>query len=148
MNSHTSAAYSSSTSQSIILAILKRWGHAGFHAHVTNITGFYRVKRDVLDKAMVTHFKPQDGKALVEWTKPKAGLFFWFKISLPPSEDDSLQLIRVERLAKGLVAVPGATFYPNGQKSSYVRVDFSTLEEGDIDEALRRMAKVVIETMA
>ncbi|KAG8728250.1 hypothetical protein FRC10_005180 [Ceratobasidium sp. 414] len=149
INSHTSAAnlQAASTTQSIILAILKHWGHPGFHAHITNIAGFYRAKRDVFDKAMVKHFRPQGGKVLAEWTKPEAGLFFWFKLNLPPSKDDSFQLIRTEALAKGVLAVPGTTFYPGGRKSAYVRAAFSVLEQAEVDEGLRRLAEVVKETM-
>jgi len=149
INSHTSAAnlQAASTTQSIILAILKHWGHPGFHAHITNIAGFYRAKRDVFDNAMVKHFKPQGGKVLAEWTKPEAGLFFWFKLYLPPSKDDSFQLIRTEALAKGVLAVPGTAFYPSGRKSAYVRAAFSVLEEGEVDEGLRRLAEVVKGTM-
>ncbi|KAG9077321.1 hypothetical protein FRC06_008982 [Ceratobasidium sp. 370] len=94
---------------------------------------------------MVKHFKPQGGKMLAEWVKPEAGLFFWFKLNLPPSKGDSFQLIRTEALAKGVLAVPGTTFYPSGRKSAYVRAAFSVLEEEEVDEALRRLAEVVKE---
>jgi tryptophan aminotransferase len=61
----------------MILAILRHWGHAGFRAHISNISGFYRAKRDVFDAAMKKHFKPEGEAPLAEWTSPEAGLFFW-----------------------------------------------------------------------
>ncbi|KAG8704544.1 hypothetical protein FRC08_002180 [Ceratobasidium sp. 394] len=71
-----------------------------------------------------------------------------FKLNLPPSNSDSFQLVRTKALAKGVLAVPGTTFYPSGQKSAYVRAAFSVLEEDEVDEGLRRLAEVVKETTA
>ncbi|KAG9122084.1 hypothetical protein FRC07_001684 [Ceratobasidium sp. 392] len=149
INSHTSAAnlQAASTTQSIILAILKHWGSTGFHAHISNIAGFYRARRDVFDNAMTKHFKPEGGKALAEWIKPEAGLFFWFKLNLPPSKSDSFHLVRTRALAKGVLAVPGAAFYPSGRKTAYVRAAFSVISENQVDEALRRLAQVVKEVL-
>ncbi|QRV87154.1 aminotransferase class I and II protein [Ceratobasidium sp. AG-Ba] len=145
ISSHTSAAnlHSSTTTQSMVLAILKHWGRSGFHAHVSNICDFYRAKRDVFHEAMTKHF----GNGLAEWTKPEAGLFFWFKLNLPPSKSDSYHLIRTKALAKGVLAVPGAAFYPSGRKSAYVRASFSLVDKQDADEALRRLAEVVKEAI-
>ncbi|KAG8794947.1 hypothetical protein FRC12_019737 [Ceratobasidium sp. 428] len=149
INSHTSAAnlQAASTTQAIILAILKHWGPTGFHAHISNIAGFYRAKRDVFDAAMTKHFRPAGREPLAEWTKPEAGLFFWFKLNLPPSKSDSFHLVRTRALAKGVLAVPGAAFYPSGRKTSHVRAAFSVLGEDDVDEALRRLAGVVREVI-
>ncbi|QRV87153.1 aminotransferase class I and II protein [Ceratobasidium sp. AG-Ba] len=145
INSHTSAAnlQAATTTQSMVLAILKHWGHSGFRAHISNISDFYRGKRDVFHEAMKKHF----GNGLAEWTKPEAGLFFWFKLNLPPSKSDSYHLIRTQALAKGVLAVPGTAFYPSGRKSAYVRAAFSLVDKQDADEALRRLAEVVKEAM-
>ncbi|KAG8707522.1 hypothetical protein FRC09_001776 [Ceratobasidium sp. 395] len=149
INSHTSAAnlQAASTTQSIILAILKHWGSTGFHAHISNIAGFYRAKRDVFDAAMTKHFRPAGREPLAEWTKPEAGLFFWFKLNLLPSKSDSFHLVRTRALAKGVLAVPGAAFYPSGRKTSYVRAAFSVIGENEVDEALKRLAGVVREVI-
>jgi tryptophan aminotransferase len=62
--------------------MLRHWGYDGFRAHIANISGFYRAKRDAFEAAMYKHFKPEGEKPLAEWTRPEAGLFFWSVISL------------------------------------------------------------------
>lgn len=58
---------------------------------------------------------------------------------------DSNALIAQHAVAKGVLAIPGTSFFPNGRASAYVRASFSTIAPGDIDEALRRLAEVVTE---
>ncbi|KAF8604483.1 TdiD protein [Ceratobasidium sp. AG-I] len=148
INAHTSAAnlQPASTTQSLILSLLQHWGYSGFHQHIANISGFYHAKRDLFDAAMRKHFTPEGGKALAEWTKPDAGLFFWFKLILPEGED-SAHLIRTRALAKGVLAIPGTVFFPGGRKSSYVRASYSLLDESLVDDALGRLASVVREVV-
>ncbi|KAG8762748.1 hypothetical protein FRC11_007878 [Ceratobasidium sp. 423] len=145
MNAHTSAAnlQANSTTQVIALAMLKHWGYDGFQAHISNISGFYRAKRDAFEAAMYKHFKPEGGKQLAEWTRPEAGLFFWFKLNVP--SEDSFQLISTKALEGGVLAVPGKIFFPSGRRTAYVRTAFSVMDIELVDEALKRLAKVVKE---
>jgi len=92
---------------------------------------------------------------LAEWTPPDAGMFFWFKLLLaspseaddaPRSEGCSQSLIRDKALSRGVLALPGTIFYPKGRTSTFVRASFSTLEEEDVNEALRRLRDVILET--
>ncbi|CAE6343677.1 unnamed protein product [Rhizoctonia solani] len=147
MNSHTSAAnlQANSTTQVIALAMLKHWGYNGFRAHISNISGFYRAKRDAFEACMYKHFRPEGEKPLAEWTRPEAGLFFWFKLNVP--DEDSYQLISTKALAGGVIAVPGKIFFPSGRKTAYVRTAFSVMDIELVDEALRRLAKVVKEAV-
>ncbi|CAE6439382.1 unnamed protein product [Rhizoctonia solani] len=147
MNSHTSAAnlQANSTTQVIALSMLRHWGYDGFRAHIANISGFYRAKRDAFEAAMYKHFKPEGEKPLAEWTRPEAGLFFWFKLNVP--SEDSFQLISTKALAGGVIAVPGQIFFPSGRKTAYVRTAFSVMDIELVDEALKRLAKVVREVV-
>ncbi|KAH7344180.1 TdiD protein [Rhizoctonia solani] len=145
MNAHSSAAnlQANSTTQVIALAMLKHWGYDGFRAHIANISGFYRAKRDAFEAAMYKHFKPEGGNQLAEWTRPEAGLFFWFKIDIP--DGDSFQLISTKAIEGGVLAVPGQIFFPSGRKTAFVRTAFSVMDIELVDEALRRLAKIVKE---
>ncbi|KDN40466.1 hypothetical protein RSAG8_08086, partial [Rhizoctonia solani AG-8 WAC10335] len=142
MNAHSSAAnlQANSTTQVIALAILRHWGYDGFRAHIANVSGFYRAKRDAFEAAMYKHFKPEGEKPLAEWTRPEAGLFFWFKLNIP--DEDSFQLISTKALEGGVLAVPGQIFFPSGRKTAYVRTAFSVMDIDLADEGLRRLAKV------
>ncbi|KAF8606422.1 PLP-dependent transferase [Ceratobasidium sp. AG-I] len=140
---HTAAAnlQTSSFSQVIAHALLDEWGLSKFDAHITHVSAFYKHKRDIFEAAMVRRL---DG--LAEWDTPQAGMFFWFKLKLPSNlgeEGDSEQLVRTKAVERGVLALPGTAFYPNGKKSAFVRAAFSLLSPEDVDEGLRRLAEVV-----
>lgn len=72
-----------------------------------------------------------------------------FKLLLAPPgstevEEDSEAVIRTHALEKGVLALPGTVFLPNGRKTAYVRASFSILGDAEIDEALRRLGSVVL----
>lgn len=86
---------------------------------------------------------------LAEWSPPEAGMFFWFKLYLPPAEGseegDSQDVIARRAFKQKILALPGTSFYPSGKKTAYVRAAFSVLAEEHFDEAVRRLAEVVKE---
>ena len=61
-------------------------------------------------------------------------------------EGDSNSVIRTTALERGVLALPGAVFYPNGRKSAYVRASFSQLEPQDVDEALKRLRGAILDS--
>lgn len=72
-----------------------------------------------------------------------------FKLVVDPTgENDSNSVIRTTALERGVLALPGTVFYPNGRKSAYVRASFSQLEAKDVDEALRRLREAVLDSRA
>ena len=70
--------HSSSLTQAIILKLLQSWGYDGFQKHTEHVSAFYRMKRDVFERAMQTHLS-----GLAEWTLPEAGMFFWSVFNEP-----------------------------------------------------------------
>ena len=58
---------------------------------------------------------------------------------------DSNALIRSKAFERGVLALPGTVFYPNKRTSAYVRASFSTLDEAEVNEALRRLKEAIIE---
>lgn len=95
-------------------------------------------------------------EGVAEWVTPVAGMFLWLKLRLPPSnasdssssapadEGDSFELISTKAKAAGVLAVPGMAFMPSGGKTCYVRTSFSIIPEEEVDEAFRRLRKVVL----
>ena len=61
-------------------------------------------------------------------------------------EGDSNSVIRTTALERGVLALLGAVFYPNGRKSAYVRASFSQLEPQDVDEALKRLRGAILDS--
>jgi len=89
-------------------------------------------------------------------------MFFWFKLKgindtfglikekaveqkvfSPPPQP--LQYVEVIQTSKQILLVPGSAFSPNGEKSPYVRAAFSTISPDMMDEALKRLAKLIRE---
>jgi 2-aminoadipate transaminase len=73
------------------------------------------------------------------WTRPQGGFFSW--LTLPPGSDS-------ERLAQhageeGVGIVPGTLFFPDGRGSDTVRLSFSLVDEGSIDEGIERLGAVL-----
>jgi tryptophan aminotransferase len=131
------------------------------------VSQFYREKRDVFEKVLHKHLE-----GLAEWSSPEAGMFIWyvilgqplsfqpvhqhtgrFKLLLKTPNDingdgddgDSEKVIRKNALEKGVLALPGTVFLPNGRKSAYVRASFSLLNETDVEEAVRRLKEAILE---
>jgi len=134
----------SSFTQAITLKLLDAWGYEGFRIHTEHVSAFYRAKRDIFEAAMKKHL---DG--LAEWSSPEAGMFFWFKLLLNPNnlteDGDSEAVIKTKAFEKGVLALPGTVFLPNGTKSAYVRASFSLTEEGDVDRAIQRLRDTILD---
>ncbi|KAG5644176.1 hypothetical protein DXG03_009017 [Asterophora parasitica] len=116
------------------------------NAHTKKVSDFYRSRRDVFQQAMEKHLS-----GLAAWTIPEAGMFFWFKLLLdddPSVEGDSHAVISVKAVERGVLALPGTVFLPNGRKTGYVRASFSLLDDAAIDESLNRLGKVVQDARA
>ncbi|EMD31483.1 hypothetical protein CERSUDRAFT_109359 [Gelatoporia subvermispora B] len=141
---HTAVAslQTPSLTQTITYAILNAWGYVGFKKHTESVSQFYREKRDVFESAMKKHLN-----GLAEWTSPEAGMFIWFKLVLnsPDGEDDSEALVRTKAYERGVLALPGTIFLPNGRKTAYVRAAFSLLPEPDVNEAVKRLRDTILD---
>ncbi|PCH42123.1 PLP-dependent transferase [Wolfiporia cocos MD-104 SS10] len=140
----------SSLSQAVAYKVLSTWGYDGFQAHIARVAEFYRAKRDAFEAAMQRHLA-----GLAEWSTPEAGMFFWFKLLLSDpsapdaaadaSDHDSEDIIRRKAFERGVLALPGTTFYPSGAKTAYVRASFSLLPPEQVDEALRRLRETILD---
>lgn len=134
----------------IVFKLLESWGYEDFKTHTLQVSQFYKEKRDVFEKAMKQHLT-----GLAEWTPPEAGMFYWFKLLLTSSgdgagatggqEDDSEAVIRTRAVEKGVLALPGTAFLPNGRKTAYVRAAFSLADEDDVQKAVSRLREAVLE---
>ncbi|KAF5374493.1 hypothetical protein D9615_009117 [Tricholomella constricta] len=142
----TSNLQTPSLTQAIVWKLLDSWGYEGFKKHTENVSEFYRTRRDVFERAMQKHLS-----GLAEWTIPEAGMFFWFKLLLgddPSVEGDSQAVIRDKAVERGVLALPGTVFLPNGRKTPYVRASFSLLDDAEVEEAVNRLGKVIQDARA
>jgi tryptophan aminotransferase len=85
-------------------------------------------------------------------------IYYRFKLNLSSTTDtggiitnndgstgDSETAIRTTAFNKGVLALPGNVFLPNGNKTAYVRASFSLNPEEEVYEALKRLRETVVE---
>lgn len=129
-----SALHVSGLSQACLIPILQEMGIEGFLKHADFVAGYYKNRMEVFRGFAEKHLT-----GLAEWTLPKAGMFFWFKLV---GVDDSFSLIKEKALEEKVLLVPGNAFIPSGT-SNCVRASFSSATPSDQDEALRRFAALL-----
>ncbi|GAA5850714.1 hypothetical protein JCM3766R1_000183 [Sporobolomyces carnicolor] len=142
LNTSNTNLQPSSTTQAIVLVLLNKWGLDGFLAHTRRVAAFYKSKRDMFEKVAHKHL---DG--LATWVTPDSGMFLFLNLNLTKdgSPGDSSELISTTAVKKGVLAVPGIGFLPNGGQSSHVRVSFSLATEEDAELAFQRLRDCILE---
>lgn len=68
-----------------------------------------------------------------------------YRLKLKDSANDSESIIRNNALKNSVLALPGTSFVPDGSKIAYVRAPFSLLGPEVVEEALKRLRKVILE---
>jgi 2-aminoadipate transaminase len=112
----------------------RRW-----RQYVESLVGIYRRRRDAMLSALEDHFPPQ-----AEWTAPGGGLFIW--ATLPDFIDTTDLLARA--LRDNVAFVPGRGAYLDGRGHASMRLNFSSSDEAEIREGIRRVGKVIEEQVA
>lgn len=107
-------------------------------SHIDKIREDYRKKRDIMLETMDTFFP--DG---VSYTRPSGGLFGW--VTLPENMD--ARKLLVECLKEKVAFVPGGSFFPNGGHQNTLRINFSYATEEQLREGIRRIARVLVQSI-
>lgn len=105
---------------------------------IEGIRKLYARKREV----MITAFKKYmpDG---VKWTEPEGGLFLW--VELP--ENMSATDLFPKAIENKVAYVIGSAFHCDGKGHNTMRINFSYPSEQQIDEGIKRLAKMIQENM-
>ena len=110
-------------------------------AHLDLLRRRYRAKRDAMLAALSRYMPEDEG---ITWTRPDGGLFLW--VQLPPGIDTEEMFPRA--LEKKVAYVIGSAFYVDGSGSNAMRLCYSVVSEGKIEEGIKRLATVVREELA
>ncbi len=94
----------------------------------------YKRKCERMLAALERHM-PEGAK----WTVPKGGFFSW--LTLPTGGDAGELAIRA--VEHGVAVVPGSLFFSDDRGGDNVRLSFSLVDEGEIDEGIERLASLV-----
>jgi len=94
----------------------------------------YRRKRDTMLTALAREMPPG-----VTWTHPQGGLFLWVRL---PDGMDTERLLPLA-VEEGVAYVVGAGFHADGGGRNAMRLNFSFPSEPEIEEGVRRLARLV-----
>ena len=106
-----------------------------FSAHLDRLRKVYRVRRDALLLALRRYFPPS-----TRWTRPRGGFFVWVEL---PSLFDGAALLNAAVEEESVAFVPGHAFAVGGSTvSNGIRLSFATCPPDQIDEGVRRLARL------
>lgn len=102
--------------------------------HIEHIKEVYKKRREVMINTMRECFHED-----ITFTDSKGGLFTWVKVK----ESMDTKKIMEEALAENVAFVPGVSFFANGDKKNYMRLNYSCMPEEMIEIGIRRLAEVL-----
>ncbi len=107
-----------------------------FRDHLPKIVDMYRKKKDVMLSALERYMPAGEG---ISWTKPEGGLFLWLKFPEYLNADTMFH----EAVKENVAYVIGSAFHCDGSGQNTARLNFSYSSEEQIEEGIKRLAKVV-----
>ncbi|HKN99506.1 MAG TPA: PLP-dependent aminotransferase family protein [Pseudonocardiaceae bacterium] len=108
-----------------------RGGH--LDSHLPAARALYRKRGTTMAAALATHFA-----GLGTWTVPHGGFFSWVRV---PGVDTAALADRAR--AAGVAFVPGGGFFSEHPDTEHLRLSYSRVADGDIDEGIARLAAAV-----
>jgi 2-aminoadipate transaminase len=99
-------------------------------AHIEELIGLYRHKRDVMLNAIAREFPAE-----ITTLRPEGGFFVWCKL---PSGVSATALLKAAE-AKDVTFLPGTRCFANGQGDDAIRLAFSFLPAEQIEEGIARI---------
>jgi len=95
----------------------------------------YRLRRDAMQAELERHFGD-----LADWDVPQGGLFFWLRLRRHQATRATLDAT----LARGVVFMPGESFYPDAQRpTNTMRLNYSLATPAEMEQGLRILAECI-----
>ena len=102
--------------------------------HIAAVKTLYRARRDAMLQAL-ERYMPEG----VTWTRPEGGLFLWVRLPEHMNADELFS----EAIKENVAYVIGSAFHCDGGGQNTMRLNFSYPTEEQIDEGIKRLAKVI-----
>lgn len=106
--------------------------HNNLDEHLQKIRKNYAEQYQFMQE-MIIRFLPDEVKS----THPNGGMFIWLKL---PESISSEELVK-KTLAKGVVFVPGKSFFTNGQGQQNIRMNFTNANYANIEKGVKIMGE-------
>ncbi|MFA6317829.1 MAG: PLP-dependent aminotransferase family protein [Elusimicrobiota bacterium] len=111
-------------------------GQGYYKPHVANLRKLYKTKKDAMVAALKRCMPEGEG---ISWTRPEGGLFLWLRLPEYMNADE----LFYEALKENVAYVIGSAFHCDGTGHNTMRLNFSYPTVEQIDEGIKRLAKVV-----
>ncbi len=111
---------------------LAKGGHLA--RHVKRTRAIYAERRDAMLRSLEEHFPEQ-----ARWKKPAGGMAIWVEL---PEGIDASALLKASAEA-GVIFGPGAHFFISSPRTDTMRLTFTTTDEDEIREGIKRLAVVL-----
>jgi DNA-binding transcriptional MocR family regulator len=108
---------------------------SGYDAHIDRLRSRYRERASAMQTALARHMPLG-----VSWSRPEGGMFVW--VQLPPGFDGA-RLLEAALAEEKVAFVPGAPFFAVEPEPNSLRVSYSLPSLEEIDEGVRRLARVI-----
>ncbi|MDD5502823.1 MAG: PLP-dependent aminotransferase family protein [Candidatus Thermoplasmatota archaeon] len=105
---------------------------------IKSIRKLYKRKRDIMVQEMQKNF-PKG----VTWTVPKGGMFLW--VTLPEGTDTRRMF--AHSIEKKVAYVIGDAFYPDGDDTRSMRINFTYSSDEEIIEGIKRLSEIIKDEM-
>jgi 2-aminoadipate transaminase len=102
--------------------------------HINGVKNLYKTRKDAMLQAL-ERYMPEG----VTWTKPEGGLFLWVRLPEHMNADE----LFYEAIKENVAYVIGSAFYSDGGGQNTMRLNFSYPTPEQIDEGMKRLAKVI-----
>lgn len=113
--------------------------HNDIEAHIAEITGLYKHRCDVMAECLETEMPKE-----VSFEKPKGGIFIW--LELPEGKD--ARVLYKKACGAGVAFIPGTSFYPNADRHSELRLNFSNTTDEETRRGIKILGDVTKEFLA
>lgn len=113
--------------------------HNDIYAQIEKIKNLYRTRKDLMLQEIEKNFPAE-----CTYTSPNGGMFIWVEM---PKECNTREILKAA-IAEKVAFIPGGGFFPNGENESCLRLNFSTMPEDRIIEGIRRLGRILKESVA
>jgi 2-aminoadipate transaminase len=102
----------------------------------------FQARRDLMLRALATHMPSS-----AQWTPPTSGVFIWLRLA---AEVDTAALLSAAVERERVAFIPGRafTFNASAAANSSLRLNFTYCQREQIEEGIRRLARVLHDTTA
>ncbi len=107
--------------------------------HIEKIINVYRKQKDAMTTAIEKYFPSE-----VKFTRPEGGMFLWATL---PEHLSALELFE-NTVKENVVFVPGTPFYTDGGGTNNMRLNFSNADENVIEEGIKRLGRLIKNTLS